>query len=61
MATMYRYQVPVAQTGWTLQGETQTAGEFAAVDADALLEQDNRVAKGFDAGRFVRETLAPDR
>ena len=25
----------------------------------ALLEQDNRVAEDFDAGRFVRESLAP--
>jgi len=25
MATMYRYQLPVEQTGWTLAGETQTA------------------------------------
>jgi hypothetical protein len=25
MTTMYRYQLPVAQTGWTLDGETQTA------------------------------------
>jgi hypothetical protein len=25
MATMYRYQLPVEQTGWTLQGETQTS------------------------------------
>src|SRR5690349_15859295 len=25
MATMYRYQLPVEQTGWTLSGETQTA------------------------------------
>src|SRR5215475_11784883 len=25
MATMYRYQLPVEQTGWILQGETQTA------------------------------------
>src|SRR2546426_14316 len=25
MATMYRYQLPVDQTGWTLSGQTQTA------------------------------------
>jgi P-aminobenzoate N-oxygenase AurF len=25
MATMYRYQLPVAQTGWTLDGQTETA------------------------------------
>ncbi len=76
MATMYRYQLPVAQTGWQLHGETQTsftweyederskllalyadlgAIEFADVDSEALLEQDNRVAEDFDAGRFVRE------
>src|SRR6184192_768061 len=28
--------------------------EFADVDSDAQLEQDNRVAEEFDAGRFVR-------
>ena len=33
--------------------------EFADVDTDALLEQDNRVAEDFDAGRFVRESFAP--
>jgi hypothetical protein len=33
--------------------------EFADIDTDALLEQDNRVAEDFDAGRFVRESLAP--
>ena len=33
--------------------------EFAGVDTDALLEQDNRVAEDFDAGRFVRESIAP--
>jgi para-aminobenzoate N-oxygenase AurF len=33
--------------------------EFADVDTDALLEQDNRVAEDFDAGRFVRESIAP--
>jgi hypothetical protein len=25
MATMYRYQLPVEQTGWALSGETQTS------------------------------------
>jgi hypothetical protein len=25
MTTMYRYQLPVEQTGWTLEGETQTS------------------------------------
>src|SRR2546422_8288469 len=25
MATMFRYQLPVEQTGWTLSGETQTS------------------------------------
>jgi para-aminobenzoate N-oxygenase AurF len=25
MGTMYRYQLPVEQTGWTLQGQTQTS------------------------------------
>ena len=33
--------------------------EFADVDTGALLEQDNRVAEDFDAGRFVRESIAP--
>ncbi|HET7876311.1 MAG TPA: ferritin-like domain-containing protein [Methylomirabilota bacterium] len=33
--------------------------EFAEVDADALLEQDNRVAQEFDAGQFVRQSLTP--
>ncbi len=32
MATMYRYQLPVEQTGWTLQSETETSftWEYAA-------------------------------
>jgi hypothetical protein len=32
--------------------------EFADVDSDALLEQDNRVAEEFDAGLFVRKAMA---
>ena len=32
--------------------------EFADVDSDALLEQDNRVAQEFDAGAFVRKSIA---
>ena len=32
--------------------------EFAEVDSDALLEQDNRVAQEFDAGAFVRKSIA---
>jgi hypothetical protein len=32
--------------------------EFADVDSQAMLEQDQRVAEEFDAGRFVREALA---
>jgi hypothetical protein len=32
--------------------------EFADIDTDALLEQDNRVAEDFDAARFVRESIA---
>src|SRR5207302_1104139 len=32
--------------------------EFADVDSDALLDQDNRVAEEFDAGVFVRKSLA---
>src|SRR5437764_2535764 len=31
--------------------------EFADVDSDALLQQDNRVAEEFDAGTFVRKSL----
>jgi hypothetical protein len=31
--------------------------EFADVDSDALLEQDNRVAEEFDAGVFVRKSI----
>src|SRR5438309_948055 len=31
--------------------------EFAEVDSDALLDQDNRVAEEFDAGVFVRKSL----
>ena len=32
--------------------------EFASIDSEALLEQDNRVAEEFDAGLFVRSALA---
>jgi hypothetical protein len=32
--------------------------EFAEVDSEALLENDNRVAEDFDAGRFVRQSIA---
>ena len=32
--------------------------EFADIDSRAVLEQDQRVAEEFDAGRFVREALA---
>jgi hypothetical protein len=32
--------------------------EFADIDSDALLEQDNRVAEEFDAGLFVRKSIA---
>ena len=31
--------------------------EFADIDSDALLDQDNRVAEEFDAGVFVRKSL----
>jgi len=31
--------------------------EFAAIDTDAMLEQDNHVASEFEAGRFVRQSL----
>jgi hypothetical protein len=32
--------------------------EFADVDSDALLAQDSRVAEEFDAGLFVRKSIA---
>jgi P-aminobenzoate N-oxygenase AurF len=32
--------------------------EFAQTDSQAVLEQDHRVAEEFDAGRFVRESIA---
>ena len=32
--------------------------EFAEIDSAAVLEQDHRVAEEFDAGRFVRESIA---
>jgi hypothetical protein len=34
------------------------AMEFADVDSEALLENDNRVAEGFDAKRYVRTALS---
>src|SRR5262249_33246868 len=37
MATMYRYQLPVEQTGWTLQGETQTSFTWEYEDERARL------------------------
>ena len=37
MATMYRYQLPVEQTGWTLSGETQTAFTWEYEDERASL------------------------
>src|SRR5881397_2476967 len=37
MATMYRYQLPVEQTGWTLQGETQTSFTWEYEDERAKL------------------------
>jgi hypothetical protein len=33
--------------------------EFASVDAEALLDNDNRVAEDFDARRFVDRALGP--
>jgi hypothetical protein len=39
--------------------EDMGAIEFAAVDAEALLDNDNRVAEEFDAGRFVQQSLTP--
>ena len=35
--------------------------EFAEIDGEALLENDNRVAEEFDAGRFVQQGLTPSR
>jgi para-aminobenzoate N-oxygenase AurF len=37
MATMYRYQLPVEQTGWTLEGQTQTAFTWEYEDERAKL------------------------
>jgi hypothetical protein len=37
MATMYRYQLPVPETGWTLQGQTQTAFTWEYEDERAKL------------------------
>jgi para-aminobenzoate N-oxygenase AurF len=37
MATMYRYQLPVEQTGWTMAGETQTAFTWEYEDERAKL------------------------
>src|SRR2546426_8480385 len=37
MATMYRYQLPVEQTGWTLQSETQTSFTWEYEDERAKL------------------------
>jgi hypothetical protein len=37
MATMYRYQLPVEQTQWTLNGETQTAFTWEYEDERAKL------------------------
>ena len=48
---------PRVQRAFTDMG----AIEFADVDAEALLEHDNRVAQDFDAGQFVREGMAQGR
>src|SRR5256884_6466286 len=37
MATMYRYQLPVEQTGWTLSGENQTSFTWEYEDERATL------------------------
>lgn len=37
MATMYRYQLPVTETGWTLEGQTQTAFTWEYEDERAKL------------------------
>ena len=41
--------------------EDMGAIEFADIDAEALLENDQRVAEEFDAGRFVQQSLTPAR
>ncbi len=41
--------------------EDMGAIEFAEIDAEAMLENDQRVAADFDAGRFVQQSLAPSR
>src|SRR5437763_6103486 len=45
MATMYRYQLPVEQTGWTLSGETQTS--FTWEDED----ERSRLLALYDKGK----------
>ena len=35
--------------------------EFADIDSEQLLENDNRVSEDFDAKRFVQESLNPSR
>ena len=37
MATMYRYQLPVEQTGWTLDSEAQTSFTWEYEDERAKL------------------------
>ena len=39
--------------------EDMGAIEFAELDAEVLLENDQRVAEDFDAGRFVQQSLTP--
>lgn len=60
MSSMFRYELPVDQTGWTIGGQTETRFSWEYEDgraAAALLENDNRVAEHFDAKRFVDDAL----
>ena len=48
---------PRVQTAFADMG----AIEFADIDSEQLLENDNRVAEEFDAKRFVQDSLSPSR
>ena len=48
---------PRVQTAFADMG----AIEFAEIDSEQLLENDNRVAEEFNAKRFIQESLSPSR
>src|SRR5256712_5709527 len=60
MATMYRYQLPVEQTGWTLQSETETSftWEYEDERAKLLALYDKGKKQQWDAA--VRIDWSPD-